>query len=453
MNNDSFLIEESDIALAQSICNDIENDENRNFAMSNALAAKISKHFFTEVEVDTETGLHNITSIIEKKDISDIYINNSYIDVRLYVNNTLPKIPKEHFELGLLPCAYMFIKIEEDLSSANVIGFIAPENIDQDSLEDGFYTVNEEDMVSYYDIEGLLSNVNENDIPDDFDLKIFNFLDEIDDSESFYKSLLSSSFLRKATQDAYTAQKYLEDININPELVDNEIEDSSTEENIEHIEVANTEEDDDAENFELNTEDEEPDTVLSEDLGMGSIEDNDLIDIEEYSDELEEVTPLDEFETSESFEEPVDILDETTDDFIDLAESTDDIISIETEQEDSLIENDSLENFVLEENDTNLDIVAEEDTQSLDFNSFSTNTTPSIETIEKTEDYNDEELIETENSSDSENNFEIYNNEPDENIEVLSIVDTPLDEDETNLEVQEQDEEVALEKELVEDTD
>ena len=53
--------------------------------------------------------------VLEDIDIADIYINNSYIDVRLYFNDEELGVPKAHFDNNLLPVAYMFIKVSPDL--------------------------------------------------------------------------------------------------------------------------------------------------------------------------------------------------------------------------------------------------------------------------------------------------------------------------------------------------
>ena len=82
--NNNFLIEESDIEHAQNICSEVEEISIRNRAVANTLAAKIATRYFTDDEVDTDSGLHNIKHVMNDLDISDIYIKDSYIDVRLY---------------------------------------------------------------------------------------------------------------------------------------------------------------------------------------------------------------------------------------------------------------------------------------------------------------------------------------------------------------------------------
>ena len=140
MNTDNFLIDNSDIEMAQNICKMITNTEVRNRAVANAIAGSIAAKFFDteKYDVDSESGLHNIGTVLEDIDISDIYINGNYFDARVFFNEEEMSIPAAHFKNNLLPTAYMFIKINADLSGATVIGFVNPENVKMMNSVDGY---------------------------------------------------------------------------------------------------------------------------------------------------------------------------------------------------------------------------------------------------------------------------------------------------------------------------
>ena len=216
MNTDNFLIEENDIEFAQNICKVIENSDIRNRAVANNLASKIAERFFEKgsLDIDTMSGLHNIGHVLEDIDIADIYINGSYIDVRLYFNDEELGVPKAHFDNNLFPVAYMFIKITPDLSGATVTGFMQPEEIDTSNTKDGFIIIDETKLVSFYDIEPLLItkedpfNINEADI--------FAYLENnIANKNAFYKSLIASKDGRLRLAKANKAQYAFNFISIN----------------------------------------------------------------------------------------------------------------------------------------------------------------------------------------------------------------------------------------------
>ena len=215
MNNDSFLIEEFDLDIAKDVCKLIKDPSLRNKATANVAAANFAKKYFQDCDIDTETGLHNIAQVLEDIDISDIYIKDNYIDVRLYFNDNELFVPKAHFDNNLLPVAYMFIKIGEDLSNGLVTGFITPAAIDTTNPIDGYYHVNEEDLISFYDVESNLINKFNEDLPDNLESQIFDYLDnKLSDKQAFYQTLLDSKEARIRLRNAAKAKTIFDFISI-----------------------------------------------------------------------------------------------------------------------------------------------------------------------------------------------------------------------------------------------
>ena len=93
--NNSFIIDEADIEQAEKVCYDIEEAEVRKRAFANVLLARLAQKFFDSSSVDVESGIHNISSILEKYEISDIYYNGAYIDVRFCFDDSNLCIPCE----------------------------------------------------------------------------------------------------------------------------------------------------------------------------------------------------------------------------------------------------------------------------------------------------------------------------------------------------------------------
>lgn len=207
MNTDNFLIEEREIEFAQNICKLISDANTRNRAVANAFGARIAEKFFDKnsYKVDNISGLHNIGQILDEFDISDIYINNSYIDVRLFFNEDELSVPKSHFDNNLLPVAYMFVRITPDLSNATVTGFIASENVDTTQDIGGYYPIKEEQLVSFYDIEPLLVTKEDSYAVEEAD--IFAFLDgKIENRSAFIGELIASENGRLKFAKAVKAQ-------------------------------------------------------------------------------------------------------------------------------------------------------------------------------------------------------------------------------------------------------
>lgn len=231
MNTDNFIIESSDIELAQNICKMIDDGNIRNRAVANAIAGNIAAKFFDKenYNVDSESGLHNIGKVLEDIDISDIYINKNYIDVRVFFSEEELSVPEAHFKNNLLPIAYMFVKVNEDLSGAGVIGFIAPENINQNNAVNGNYYIDENDLQSFYDIEMLLVTPDEE--PEVSDKDIFAYLDNtLNDKNQFYSELLQSKEAREKLLKAAKAKEIFRFVSVvkndtAPEIISENVED------------------------------------------------------------------------------------------------------------------------------------------------------------------------------------------------------------------------------------
>ncbi len=215
VNNDNFLIEESDLELARDICKFIENPDIRNRAVANAVAGNIAEKYFTEVEVDTKSGLHNISYVLKNLEIADIYINNCYIDVRLYFNENEICVPKSLFDKGVVPLAFMFIKITPDLSGGSVTGFISSNEINLSEGEDGYYRIDESKLTSFYDIKPLLIDKQTPEFVDNIDKKIFSFLEgSMENVDEFYRELISSRDARERLAIAAKAQNIFDFISV-----------------------------------------------------------------------------------------------------------------------------------------------------------------------------------------------------------------------------------------------
>ena len=250
--NDSFIIDEADIEQAEKVCYDIEEAEVRKRAFANVLLAHLAQKFFDSSSVDVESGIHNVSSILEKYEISDIYYNGAYIDVRFCFDDSNLCIPCEQKDFDLLPQAYMFIKIDKQLTEAEVLGFVYAEDIDFSNCKNGYYWLKSEDLKSFYDIEKYLHNSNV-DFENDLESEIIDYNDSEIDLKSFLARLLNDHEARLMLQEAESAKQILKNISYDELIVDGkepeqeQEQDSSgalddlLQEQTESLETANTE--------------------------------------------------------------------------------------------------------------------------------------------------------------------------------------------------------------------
>lgn len=221
----NFLIEEKEVETAQELCANIKDNEIRSRAVANCVAAMVAKKYFAETaqEVDIETGLYNLENILKDFEISDIYVNGNYIDLRLYFDEKEICVPKSHFDNETVPLAYMFIKLSEDIKDAVVTGFILPDTITRIQDNKGYYVVNENALSPYEEIEYLLRN--HDDLFNVEDEEIFDFLDNKSENKAgFVKKLVLSTDGRLRFQKANKANNILKGVTLSEEILPEDTE-------------------------------------------------------------------------------------------------------------------------------------------------------------------------------------------------------------------------------------
>lgn len=196
MNNENLQIERDTILQAQEICNFITEPAVRNRAVANIISVKTVLNYFADCDVDVTTGLHNISEILKFWEISDIYVNGAYIDVRLHFNDNDICVPKYHFDNNLLPKVYMFIKIDEAITNATVTGFINPEAVNTTTNYSEYYQVKASELKDFSEICELLEP-NEPEFVEDLEMLLYDYIDDIESKhERISKHLLTSPELR-----------------------------------------------------------------------------------------------------------------------------------------------------------------------------------------------------------------------------------------------------------------
>lgn len=304
MNNETFLIENSDLDFAKDVCKYIENPSLRERAVANSIGANIAKKYFEDLDVDVESGIHNVAQVLEDLEIADIYINNSRLDVRLYFDENEMCVPKSHFDNDILPLAYMFIQINEGLTGGTVTGFVTPSQIDTDNCVAGYYKVSEHDLTSFYDIEPLLVHEEDVDLPENFNVQIFKYLDgKLDNKSSFYQTLVQSKEARERLIRAAKAQNIFKFISVAKPVT----KEANTTSNI--GESLLDEFSDNGGELELNTEE---NTMLEEFENSDSLDeqllsDDNLVDLSGEIGSLDEIEPLEQGEITNVEQETAEI--------------------------------------------------------------------------------------------------------------------------------------------------
>ena len=256
MNINNVVLEESELLSVQSRCGSIEDEDIKNQAIKNMLGVKVFKSIFndSDADIDTETSLSALMPYTLDLNVSDIYINGSYVSVKLYLEADEMTVPKIDFETDLTPQAYVFIKVSQDLLEYQPVGFILSRNIDNGTGTDDSYIITEEQLLPLDNILDSIETTYDNYSVNE--KQIYDYLDGVlDNKQNFYKTLLQSKDARLKLAKAIKAQEIFSSINIDFEdLSDNETFEQDLDNNLE----------DNLESFILNNDSEEENSALEE---------------------------------------------------------------------------------------------------------------------------------------------------------------------------------------------
>jgi hypothetical protein len=347
VSNEKILIEDTDLVSVRNICQYIDNPRLRNRAVANVTGTVLASKYFLDYDVDTNSGLHNICKVLEDIEISDIYVNGNYIDVRLYMHENELSIPSSHFERNLIPIAYMFIKIDSELTDASVQGFLFPTDVNLDFETNGYYKVKEDDLRSFYELEDKICAVDNENISSETEIKIFDYLDnKLDNIDEFYRTMLKSKEARLKLKDAANAQIIF---NFISNMKRNELD-------IENLEYS-------------------PNTEFEDDLQYNHPIDFDDDSVELLDELNDDINQIDDFDANSGFIEDAEF-DETTDQ---LGEN--DVVEY-LQDEQSLNTIEELDNENVNDLSSNIDInetsvIEEEIVEQIE--DYSTVVTPNIE--------------------------------------------------------------------------
>ena len=434
-------IEKENHTEAEFMSRNFVNKELKNRAYLNALGAELVTKYLTSegIKFTNVHNLHSISKILESVDISDILLPNIHLDVRVVFDEKQIFIPKSHFELDLVPNAYVVLKLDEEFKHVELLGYFKPYQINKQNENRDYYFFDRNKLSSPASLTKFVKeyigrtsrDISEEDLLRGRELAI-SLADHnisVSEEKELLELLLLSDVLRESVLEfdnfetlSYSAAPVLSESLVVPAEVTTE------EENNEEDEIV--EEDT---NIENSTEIEPVEEISLATMAMD--EDLDL-DTAFPEPELEEETLV------EPLEDPVSD-DETSDELIEeeLEENT------ETEEEEELLAEPIEENVQIEEID--------EDNEFMEELEEATEVSAEEPVTEREEEFEiaEETLIEDNEPVDFDNIEETISEDTETEDELQDSIEQEIDEAET-LEIEEEEEttELSLVEPIIEES-
>lgn len=144
-----------------------EFQRKRAYASIVALYSLVDALEKTDVNVQKSMTLFRNPKLNEQYEITDLYVNNWHLDVRVITDGDGVLIPKLHFENNLLADFYAVVKVDKTLQNAELLGFVEGAKIEATPFDNNYNSVLLSSLITYGEFLLKVSYEKDNDFKDE----------------------------------------------------------------------------------------------------------------------------------------------------------------------------------------------------------------------------------------------------------------------------------------------
>ncbi len=123
-----------------------KNERKRAFA-SLVILNSLTDFFMKQgLNASSTKSLYKASKFSEEFEITDLYVNNWRLDIRLATPDDYFYIPKSHYENEILPDFYVIATIDKELKKPQFIGYVSPKKLNKESYNSLYYRANFDDL-------------------------------------------------------------------------------------------------------------------------------------------------------------------------------------------------------------------------------------------------------------------------------------------------------------------
>ena len=126
-----------------------EYQRKRAYASLVALYALIDALEKTDNNVQKAMTLFRNPVLNEQYEISDLYINNWHIDVRVMTDGDAVLVPKSHYDNDIIPDFYAVVKVDKTLEKAELLGFADTLKTEKQAFDYHYCSIPLSSLISY----------------------------------------------------------------------------------------------------------------------------------------------------------------------------------------------------------------------------------------------------------------------------------------------------------------
>lgn len=103
-------------------------------------------------------NLRSCSKFLSEFEYTDIQLPNLSVCVRAVYDEEILFVPKSHFEAKITPDVYVFVKVDDELKTGKVLGFVRPDEINKKNDNGKYYFVNRSFLKSFSELIELIKN-------------------------------------------------------------------------------------------------------------------------------------------------------------------------------------------------------------------------------------------------------------------------------------------------------
>ncbi len=126
-----------------------EYQRKRSYASIVALYAFINLIEETPYQIQKSMTLFRNPQINEQFEISDLYINNWHLDIRVFTEGDAVLVPKIHYSSGIIPDFYIVIKVNKNLTKTELVGIADTSNDKHEQFDNNYYSIPLDSLITY----------------------------------------------------------------------------------------------------------------------------------------------------------------------------------------------------------------------------------------------------------------------------------------------------------------
>ena len=136
----------------------IDDKELRIKAYALNIAANATAQFLDKMglESDTSLSLYKIPSFEKEFELADVYVDGFRFDTRISFDGQTFAVPKTHTKYGATPLAYIVIKLDQNINTAEFLGFVGTEGLALPDSTTEYHTLSTDILRPMTEIKDLL---------------------------------------------------------------------------------------------------------------------------------------------------------------------------------------------------------------------------------------------------------------------------------------------------------